>query len=169
MWGGKFFNSAVAKYSSLLRCDTSISQHTGSDSLELLDLEDKDTAFLQNVRTILPNDTVSQNYLTQWQCHTVPISPNGSVPELSHPMTQCPRTISPNDSVPELSRPMAQCPRTISPNDSAPELSHPMTQCPRTISTNDTVSQNYLNQWHSVPELSHPMTQCHTALEHLNL
>ena len=60
----KFFNSAVAKCSSLLGCDTSISQHTGSGSLDLLDPEDIDTAFLQNVRIILPNDTVSQNYLT---------------------------------------------------------------------------------------------------------
>jgi hypothetical protein len=62
----KFFNSAVTKYSSLLGCDISISKHTGSDSFELLDPDDKDTAFLQNVITILPND---------------------SVPELSCPMT----------------------------------------------------------------------------------
>jgi hypothetical protein len=95
MWDGKFFNSTVAKYSSLLPCDTGISQHTRSDSLELPDFEDKDTAFLQNVRTILPNDTVSQNYLTQWQCVTL---------SWSHPTTQCPRTISPIDTVSHCSR-----------------------------------------------------------------
>jgi len=39
--------------------------------------------------------TVSQNFLIQWH----------SVPELPHPMTQCPRTISPHDTV-------SHCPRT---------------------------------------------------------
>jgi hypothetical protein len=78
MWDWKIFNSAVAKYWSLLGCDASSSQHTGSNSLELLDPENKDTAVLRNARTI---------------------SPNESVPELSHPMTQCPRIILPNGTV----------------------------------------------------------------------
>jgi hypothetical protein len=75
-------------------------------------------------RTISPNDTVSQNCLTQWQSVTL---------FQSHPMTQCSRTISSNDTV-------SHCPELSHQWHSVPELSHPMTQCPRTISPNDMVS-----------------------------
>ena len=76
-------------------------------------------------RTTLYNDTVSQNYLTQWR----------SVPELSHPMTECHTVpISPN--------------YTVSQNYLTQWHSVTLSW---TISPNDTVSQNYLIQWHSVP------------------
>jgi hypothetical protein len=181
----KFFNSAVAKYSGLLGCDKSSSQHTESNSLELLDPEDNffkmselsrpmthcprttshnacvpelSHTMPQCLRTVSPNSTVSQNYLTQCLCPRT-ISHNDSVPELSHPMTQCPRTssprhnipgtISPNDPVSQNYPTQWHCPRIISPN-----------KCLRTVAPNDTVSQNYLTQLLSVPTLSHPMTQC---------
>jgi hypothetical protein len=86
------FNRAVAKYSSLLGRDTSISQHT---VLNCLILKVKTLHFFK----------MSELSCPVTQCPRT-ISPNDNVPELSHPMTQCPRTISPNDSVPELSHPI---------------------------------------------------------------
>ena len=169
------FNRAVAKYSSLLGRDTSISQHTVLNclilkvkTLHFFKMSELSCPVTQCPRTISPNDnvpelshpmTVSQNYLTQWQCprttsNNDTVSQNyltqwHSVPELSHPMTVSQNYLT-----------QSQCPRTTSPNHTVSQNYITQWQCPRTTSNNDTVSQNYLTQSHSAPELPRLITQC---------